>query len=157
MSSKESSRILNQIIKGDTIHTYHKVSLKDFYIPEWYKLHHNLPAGGLDMELSCVNAVQLLSSNYLESNLQDTVWWEDLKLTRRRTWPLPLALGITLSTLVFFVIWYIKKDTWKKAVQANVLNHYKARSTQIVQNDDWNRVVEYFSEHYQNQDFQILV
>lgn len=155
LAPTEESRVLYQILLSDTSYTHFSLGLDDFYIPEWYKLTHKLPASGADMSLHCVQSIQLLSSNYIDRNQIDTVSWTEVYLHQNRTWPLPLASGFILSTLIFMLLAYIKAKTWRKAVQTNILNQFEATPETKIRDTEWEAIRNYFASNYSESDFKL--
>lgn len=159
IKEQETTRILHQVIKVDSTYQQYHLNLSHFFIPEWYKLNNNLPASGADMSLDCVQSVYLISSNYMERGVQDEIWWKNAYLIKSRTWTLPLALGVSLTSLLFLLIIYIKQTTWEKAVKNNILNKYNSKAsqnpTELGISSEWELVREYFANHYSDADFKI--
>jgi AraC-like DNA-binding protein len=146
---------LYQILLSDSSYTNFSLGLDDFYIPEWYKLTHKLPASGADMSLHCVQSIQLLSSNYIDRNQIDTVSWTDVYLHQNRTWPIPLVSGFILSTCIFMFFGYIKAKTWRKAVQTNILNQFEATPETKIRDTEWETIRNYFATNYSESDFKL--
>lgn len=155
LTAKEEIRMMHQVLSSGPEFSKYKLHLKRFFIPEWVKLQFGLPASGANMELNCVQSIQILSSNYMSRDIEDIVQWQNIYLHQHRTWTLPLSIGIVSASLFFWFLYLIKKSTWEKAVRNNILNQYAVTPEAQLKDQEWERIREYFSEHYFDSDFKL--